>query len=388
MPKRGENITKRKDGRWEARIIKGYDCNGKAMYHYIYGKTYSEAKKKKNDYLVGQLKITSKNDQVLLSSVLSEFLIYQQNRVKTSTLARYREIINSHILPTFGNIQLRELHSSMIELFANEKIENGRLDGNGGLSPKRVRDILSVIKLVLSYAQIQGYLSRNIEFSMPRITTPRIEIFCKTDELRLLSYLMNDLEPQKCGAIISLCTGIRIGELCALKWADIDVENNMITINKTLQRIPDISAQNKTKVIIDSPKSKSSERQIPIPSLLCEQLELVRPQENALNCYVLTSTEKYIEPSNYYVKFQHWLNECGIEKHSFHALRHTFATRAIECGMDIKSLSEILGHSDVKVTLARYVHPSMELKALNMDKINTYIRSQLGSHFGDEHTDK
>ena len=188
------------------------------------------------------------------------------------------------------------------------------------------------------------------------------------------------MEPSKCGVIISLCTGIRIGELCALQWSDIDTEANIITINKTLQRIPDYKSANKTKIIIDSPKSKASERQIPIPSLLLEQLESIKTQIKSPNYYVLTSSEKYIEPSNYYVKYKHLLNECGIENHSFHALRHTFATRAIECGMDVKSLSEILGHSDVKVTLARYVHPSMDLKTMNMEKINIYINSQLSSH--------
>lgn len=380
MSKRGENITKRRDGRWEARVIRGYDCSGKALYHYIYGRTYSEVKSKKNDYLAGQLIKTNKNDLVLFSSVLSDFLIYQQNKVKTSTLARYRDIINLHIMPVFGNMQIRDLNSQMIELFANNKIENGRLDGNGGLSPKRVRDILSVIKLVFAYAQDQGYINQIIKFSMPRIDKPHVEILSKDDEMRLISYSINNLEPSKCGVIISLCTGIRIGELCALQWSDIDTESNIITINKTLQRIPDLKADNKTKVIIESPKSKASERQIPIPALLHEQLESIKPQTNSPNHYVLTSSEKYIEPSNYYVKYQHWLNECGIENHSFHALRHTFATRAIECGMDVKSLSEILGHSDVKVTLARYVHPSMEQKSINMEKMNVYIRSQLARH--------
>ena len=380
MSKRGENITKRKDGRWEARVIKGYNCSGKALYQYIYGRTYSEAKNKKNDYLAGQSKKSYKKDLILFSSVLSEFLICQQNKVKTSTLARYQEIINLHIMPTFGNMQIMEITAQMIELFANKKIENGRVDGNGGLSPKRVRDILSVLKLVFAYAQDQGYISQNIKFSMPRINKPHIEIFSKEDEVRLLSYSINNLEPSKCGVIISLCTGIRIGELCALQWSDIDTEANIITINKTLQRIPDYKSANKTKIIIDSPKSKASERQIPIPSLLLEQLESIKTQIKSPNYYVLTSSEKYIEPSNYYVKYKHLLNECGIENHSFHALRHTFATRAIECGMDVKSLSEILGHSDVKVTLARYVHPSMDLKTMNMEKINIYINSQLSSH--------
>ena len=111
-----------------------------------------------------------------------------------------------------------------------------------------------------------------------------------------------------------------------------------------------------------------------------ERLQLLSQQVQSPTNYVLTSSEKYIEPSNYYVRYQRWIDQCGIDSHSFHALRHTFATRAIECGMDVKTLSEILGHSDVKITLARYVHPSMELKSTNMEKINMYICSQLNSH--------
>lgn len=380
MSKRGENITKRKDGRWEARVIKGYTCDGKALYHYIYGKSYSEAKSKKNDYLAGQQEKSQKSNSILFSSVLSEFMVYQENKVKKSTLARYRDIIDLHIMPLLGDMQLHELTSQTIEKFSNLKIERGRLDGRGGLSPKRVRDILSVIKIVLDYSQEQGYVNHNIKFSLPRNNASHSEVLSKEEETKLLSYSIDYLDSSTIGVIISLCTGIRIGELCALRWSDIDTTTNLITINKTLQRIPDLQSTKKTRIIIDTPKSKSSERQVPIPSILLEQLQLIKPTISSENDYVLTSSKKFIEPSNYYMKYQHLLSECGIEKHSFHVLRHTFATRAIECGMDVKSLSEILGHSDVKITLARYVHPSMELKCVNMEKMNLYIRSQIISH--------
>ena len=379
MSKRGENITKRKDGRWEARVIKGYDCNGKAQYHYIYGKSYSEAKNKKIEYLSGRQK-NSKKDNVLFSSVLSEFLLVHKNRVKPSTLSRYQDIIKLHIDPMLGGIQVKDITTPIIQQFVNNKIENGRVDGSGGLSPKRVRDILSLVKLVLNYSQEQGYSNQNIKICLPRDKTPHIEIFSKEEEAKLLVCSINSVDPIKIGMIISLCTGIRIGELCALRWSDIDVETKLITINKTLQRISDPQAEKKTKVIIDIPKSKTSERQVPIPSFLHERLQLLSQQVQSPTNYVLTSSEKYIEPSNYYVRYQRWLDQCGIDSHSFHALRHTFATRAIECGMDVKTLSEILGHSDVKITLARYVHPSIELKSTNMEKINMYICSQLNSH--------
>lgn len=380
MSKRGENITKRKDGRWEARVIKGYTCDGKAQYHYIYGKSYSEAKNKRNEYLAGQQRKLQKNESILFSSVLSEFMVYQKNKVKKSTLSRYRDIIELHIMPFLGDMQLHELTSQTIEKFSNSKIERGRIDGKGGLSPKRVRDILSVIKIVLDYSQEQGYINQSIKFSLPRNNASHAEILSKEEETKLLSYSIDYLDSSTIGVIISLCTGIRIGELCALRWSDVDLKTKLITINKTLQRIPELQSNKKTRIIIDAPKSKSSERQVPIPSILYEQLKLIKPTISSLDNYVLTSSNKYIEPSNYYMKYRHLLNKCGIGNHSFHVLRHTFATRAIECGMDVKSLSEILGHSDVKITLARYVHPSMELKNINMEKMNLYIRSQLISH--------
>lgn len=315
--------------------------------------------------------------EILFSSVLSELLICRQSNVKASTLARYREIIRLHLRPAFGNVRVREINTQMIEKFANEKMEQGRPDSAKALSPKRVRDILSVIKLALAYAKEQGYISHAIHFSMPRTETPHIDIFSKEDEARLLSYLVEHCDPARCGVLLSLCTGLRIGEMCALQWSDIDIKCNTIHIRKTLQRIPDPKAEHKTKIIIESPKTRAGERAIPIPAFLREPLRAIRPRGNASDSYVLTAGPKFIEPSNYYAKYKRWLHECGIKAHSFHALRHTFATRAVECGMDIKTLSEILGHSDVKITLARYVHPSMELKSLNMKKMNAYLCGQL-----------
>lgn len=379
MPRRGENITKRKDGRWEARIIKGYTCEGKALYTYIYGKSYAEAKQKKLNYIVDREAIVQCNKNILFSAVLADFLLYQQNRVKDSTYARYKNIVDLHIVPFLGDYKINELTSHQIEIFSKEKLVNGRIDGKGSLSPKRVRDILSILKLAISYAQDQGYIEKSIKFSLPKVKSQQIEILSKEEEIKLMGFIINNLDTSKIGVIISLCTGMRIGELCALKWSDIDLESNIININKTLQRLPDYNSTKKTKIVISEPKSKSSERQIPIPEILLDILFKTKQTKNLIDDYVLTSNMHYIEPSNYYVKYQHWLQECGIPSRSFHALRHTFATRAVESGMDIKSLSEILGHSDVKITLSRYVHPSLEMKHNNMNKYNVYICSQLNS---------
>ncbi len=163
--------------------------------------------------------------------------------------------------------------------------------------------------------------------------------------------------------------GIRLGEICALKWEDINFQTQTLKINKTIQRIKNLdeNAVTKTKIIIDAPKSQKSIRDIPIPSFMLDLLEKNKADKNS---YLLTGTPKYIEPRVYQDMFKKYLKESGINDIKFHALRHTFATRAIEKDFDIKSLSEILGHSSVKFTLERYVHPSDEYKRQNMEKLS------------------
>ena len=380
MSKKGENINKRKDGRWEARVIKGYDCNGRALYKYLYGRSYSEAKEKKMQFLISKQNDRKTADNILYRSVLEDFMLYLKNKSKESTFARYEAIIQDHIIPKLGELKVIEITSPVIESFTREKLQSGGLNKSGGLSPKRVCDILSVLKLSLNYAEERGFSVNRLKISFPRVEQPSVEILSASEEAQITSYVLNSGEKQKFGVVLSLYTGIRIGELCALTWKDIDLDNQTITINKTLQRIADQERKGKTKIIIDSPKTKASDRCIPFPTALMPYLISCKEGSESSNSYVLTGIAKYIEPSNYYVKYQKWLRESGIAKHSFHALRHTFATRCIENGFDPKVLSEILGHSDVKITLSRYVHPSMEFKRVNMEKLSEVLNGQKSSH--------
>lgn len=252
MAKKGENITKRKDGRWEARVIKGYNNDGKALYKYIYAKTYTEVRKKRNEYSV-DCNITEnyKNGKVIMSAILDDFLAFQKNRVKESTFTRYCDIVNLHIKPELGDIQVGRLTTKLIDAFINKKIESGRIDKKGGLSAKRVHDIISVLKLSLIFAQDKcGYNVPNIKYTLPKISTTKNKVLSKDDEAKLLIYITDNIDSMKSGVLISLCTGIRIGELCALKWSDIDFNSNLIFINKTLQRIPDMTNTAKTKINI------------------------------------------------------------------------------------------------------------------------------------------
>jgi len=303
--------------------------------------------------------------------ILSEFMVAHKSQVKESTMARYYSIIENHLRPHFGDKEISEVTSQTIVDYTNRKLYNS--DAEHILSAKRMRDILSVLKMTLDYAENMGYIEKKPKISMPRNNFSEIDVFTKEEEKILISYMLHLGKYQTIGVFLSLFTGMRIGEICALQWRDIDFENKIIVVTKSLQRIPDITRPGKTKILIDIPKSKSGNRIIPIPLKLQNMLIIGKNASLSDNDYVLTRNSHYTEPSNYYVKFQSWLKDADIPNRPFHALRHTFATRCIENGFDSKSLSEILGHSDVRITLSRYVHPSLDLKRKYMNQVDDYI---------------
>ena len=209
---------------------------------------------------------------------------------------------------------------------------------------------------------------------MPKIEKEEIEIFSTDEETVITNFAISSNDYQKFGVCLALYTGLRIGELCALQWENIDLDNSLIFVKSTLMRITntDKKSKQKTKIIIDSPKTLAGKRAIPIPSFLLPKLFELYGENKSNRDFFLTGTTKYIEPSNYYVKYQKWLQEMNLSEHSFHALRHTFATRCVESGFDVKTLSEILGHADVNITLNRYMHSSLDLKRVNMEKLSMF----------------
>lgn len=318
-----------------------------------------------NESFVGELTGSTMN----FNALLDLYLVQKRYCVKESTYAHYCNLINRHIRNELGNYMLKELSSCEIERFTDNLLKNGKANGGRGLSPKTVKDILTIIKSALKYGVSKGWVgSCVIAFSMPRITKNNVEVLSR-EEQKLLETQTAFADNLHFGIYLCLYTGMRIGEICALQWKDIDLENSTINISKTIQRIYDYAdgdAEVKTKVVIDLPKSASSERRIPIPSTLNRQLK-VRRGECSEEDYFLTSNEHYIEPRSYYAKYKAAMKKYGLGHYNFHALRHTFATRCIEIGFDPKVLSEILGHSDVKITLDRYVHPSMDRKRACME---------------------
>ena len=188
------------------------------------------------------------------------------------------------------------------------------------------------------------------------------------DRIRLEQSIIEQRSLTGLGILFTLFTGVRIGELCGLRWEDIDFREYTVRIRRTVERIADLDPQSsqKTKVVLSVPKTESSVRIIPIPEFLMQFLLLYRCEAC---CYLLTGNKKYTEPHQYYVRYRKYLRRNHIEEYSFHALRHTFATRCVEAGFDPKTLSEILGHANVTTTMSIYVHPTIQQKRVQMERL-------------------
>ncbi|MDR2044360.1 MAG: site-specific integrase [Clostridium sp.] len=368
MARTGENIYRRKDGRWEGRYIASYGPDGKAKHRSVYAGTYAEVKKKVREAAVSQpfpAGRKKKADQSF-GDAAAYWLDSTRLRVKESTYVRYRNLISTHILPRLGSYPIGRIDHEMMESYAAALLACGRLDRQGGLSPKTVRDIMTVIKSVFAYAEVSG----SCDFDRIRIKGDEkdMRVLTRQEQKRLKDFLLAGTDPPKFGVLLSLYTGIRIGELCALRWEDLDIAAGTLRVRSTMQRIQAADAGGrKTKVTTTSPKSRCSIRKIPVPGFLLPLAESFRVDPEA---FVLTGErDTFAEPRTMQNRFKSYMRQAGIADANFHALRHTFSTRCVELGFELKSLSEILGHADVKITLGRYVHPSFDLKRENMQKL-------------------
>lgn len=370
MPRRGENIYKRKDGRWEGRYLKSRNGD-QVKYGYIYSKSYTDVKKqlieKKAQYSFLNQNLKASIVKEVFFSDVSEIWLYQiKSSVKESTLIKYRNILSCHVIPEIGAMKLSEIDYSTISVMCNNLLISGGRNKTG-LSSKSVSDILSVTKEIIKYAERLKYkIDRTaLDFSITIKTKP-LRLLSIHEQHILMTYLGNNPDSINLGIIICLFTGIRVGELCALTWEDISFKHNIISIQRTMQRIQILDGESKTAIIITEPKSQCSIREIPISKDLRE----IFVKEPVKEGYILTGDKyKYMEPRLVQKKFKKIMDKCEFQNVHFHTLRHTFATRCIEVGFDVKSLSEILGHANVNITMNRYVHPSMELKKKNMDKL-------------------
>lgn len=364
MPRMGENIHKRKDGRYEGRYAVGYKSDGTVKYCSVYGKTYAEVKQKLYGAVGGRTGSENLFESKLLTSqIVDMWLQGKRPYIKQSTYFHYLSIAEKHIIAYFGKRRISEISNSMIQAFSIELMQN--------LKPKTVRDILAVLGQILNYAVEQELCNKpSIKIKLPKDTVDTIQILSSIEQQRLVTFLNQELDLQKLGVLICLYTGMRLGEICGLQWKDIDFSNRIIKIRRTIQRIRNENGG--TRFLIDVPKTQKSIRDIPLPDFLMERLQ--KNKCNNLSAYVLSGKGEFIQPRTYQNRFKSYLRGSGLsEGFHFHTLRHTFASRAIELGFDPKTLSEILGHANVNITLNRYVHSSIDLKRRNMERFSMVI---------------
>ena len=369
MSRRGENIYKRKDGRWEGRYIKEY-VGKKAKYGYVYAKTYKEVKEKLNVILdtssISEEMETKQQSIISFQVVAMDWLETLKPSLKESSVVKYTNILTTYLFPRFEKEAIESITKEDIFEFSTHLLVYGGKKGTG-LSSKTVMSILTILKSIFQYAKEYENLEVADISKIPMKQNPKtMRILSICEQQKLSNYLCNDLTLMHLGILVCLYTGIRIGEICALKWEDICLDEQYIYVHRTLQRLQNKDNEiQRTSILISEPKSQCSIRKIPIPN---ELFQLILSMKQPSNTYFLTGrTQMFVEPRTLQNRFKAIIKQCNIKDANFHCLRHTFATRCVELGFDVKSLSEILGHANVNITMNRYVHPSMELKQKNMN---------------------
>ena len=378
MPKTGNNIYMRKDGRWEGRYIKERNANGKIAYGSVYGKTCLEVRHQlslHSDDVFAPTSIRDDSHPRLIKTfaeVASQWLSVISLKVKQSTYAGYSATLALHILPQLGSCNMQSLSAVDISRFAGHKLENGRIDGKGGLSAKTVRDMLSIVKSVMEFARAEDIITGGLAITYPKQQQQAMRVLSRQEQSSLVAVLISDMDVHKLGILLCLYTGMRIGEVCALQWQDISPDFDKLSVRQTLQRVKNTGdGVEKTKILIDTPKSARSVRDIPIPKFMSAYLSrFVGDSRSFLLC---TADAAYTEPRTMQNHFARNARAACIAGANYHTLRHTFATRCVEAGVDIKSISEMLGHANVSFTLNRYVHSSFDQKREGMNKLEQYI---------------
>ena len=302
------------------------------------------------------------SDQSLeFCKIMEEWLLQIAQTRKYSTYIKYEKLYNCHIRKLFEGDSISQITGS----YTKEKLFTS------GVSDATKQNLLILINQTLQYAEeyynCQPVLIKNRFVKRKR---KPVVILNRTEQVRLLQFLYRNMNISKAGIILCLSTGLRLGEICALKWADIDMEQMLLHVNRTVQRIEIKNGFTKTALLETEPKSAFSFREIPMPESLTVLLTAFKKEGQE---YILCA-DKPMEPRTYQNHFKSYLKEAGITDCNFHTLRHTFATNCIDNGMDIKSLSEILGHSDVQITLNRYVHPTMDTKRKHMNALSHIYR--------------
>ncbi len=296
---------------------------------------------------------------------------YQKNTIKLKTYLTYQNLIRLHINPYLGNYELDQISISLLQDFINSKLEHGNLINGSPLSTNTVLAISSIIKNSLRFALKLNFI-RNDCFSflsIPCLKQKEIDAFSLKEQKKIEKYCLDSNKNNYFGIVLCLYTGIRIGELLSLTWNDIDFKKRLLYVRHTLTRI---KQKGKVITILDEPKTRKSKRVIPLSITLIRYLREIK-NTSFSNYIITTNSNSFVSIRSYQRTYAKLLKRCNVNYKNFHVLRHTFATRALESGMDIKTLSEILGHTNATITLNRYAHSMMNYKIMMMDKLGKLL---------------
>lgn len=364
MSRRGENIYKRKDGRWEGRYIKGRRTNGTILYGYVYRNSYKSVKE--------QLTIMKAfyydkyhNSNLIYDGTIEQWakrwLVNIKEKLKMSTFVSYSSKLTLHVYPIIGNIPLKELNS--------ENIEHWMKSLSASLAPSSVRVVFQVLNSCIKEAVEKNIVLFNpcSQISIPKSSSSSISSLSESEEQQLQKYAKS--HPKGLPIILSLQTGLRIGEICGLKWQDINFSTNVLHVRRTIQRLPaqNQGGGNKTILVESSPKSDYSIRTIPISKAI--RSDLLSLKEESSSSYVF-GQKNPAEPRLITYWFKKIIRETGLPNYRFHSLRHTFATRCLEKGVNIATISALLGHHSIKMTLDTYIGTFLSEKRDAIDLIS------------------
>lgn len=298
---------------------------------------------------------------------------YVKHTVKLRTFERYKYNIEKHINPILGELELRELSASVLQDFILHKLEKGNLKTGGPLANNSVIGIVNIIKGALSTAVSLEIIDKEYtnKIKLPTPTEKPVDAFEKQDQQKIEQYCLHSHKSNHFGIVLCLYTGLRIGELLALTWDDIDFTNGLMKVDKEAYRYKQNGVWH---TIIDKPKTKSSIRIIPLPKTLLSKLKEIK-KKSRYEHIISTNKNTIVDTRSYQKTYERILRKLNIPYKNFHSLRHTFATRAVELGIDVKSLSEIMGHKNPTVTLQRYTHSLLSYKSEMMNKMGKMLNA-------------
>ena len=367
MARRGENIRKRKDGRWEGRYIKGRKPDRSAIWGYVYAHTYADVKRelaiRKSEIQSHALSKSNITFQELSQDWEGSIFL----GVKASTAAHYHYTLQHYILPVLGHYRVYELDEATLERSLLEIIAP-KTQTHKPLGHTMARECLVLVRRLCRYAA-HLHLMRPVEIDLklPKPTTSSATPLNKTEQKQVQQYVLAAPTTRKVGMLVMLQMGLRIGEVCGLQWGDFDLTAGTLSVNRTVKRIY-VEAK-RTKVVALTPKTQSSARKLPIPQTLLNVLKQLYKGQTGNTWFLSDSIDKPVEPRCYRKSLKGYLKHAKVSEVHPHMLRHTFATTCLQAGCNVKTLSELLGHASSDVTLKRYVHTCWEWKQAEINRI-------------------